>query len=326
MKIGIIGFGGIAPYHASCFLAHKAVTLVACSRSAANRQRGLQSGCSEAYRSIAEMYEQGKPDGVVICVSILNTVEVLKECVTYKKPILAEKPVGLSARETRECAQMAHRAGCSVMVALNRRFYSNMLAARQRVRDAGGALGIHVDSTDNMERIRALGKFPEEVIQRWLFANTIHSLDLIRFFCGDIDRITAFKRIDEKSILPDYAASMVMREGALAHYSGYFSSPGRWLIDIYCGGFRIKFEGHEDARLYKEGREMSAIPLDEADIKYKPGFFKQAQHFIGIVNGDMPVEFPVSTLDDAVQTMEMIEQIHNAPAVSCAVPEIRSVR
>jgi hypothetical protein len=51
------------------------------------------------------------------------------------------------------------------------------------------------------------------------------------------------------------------------------------------------------------------LEFDEVDRKHKQGFFRQDSTFIECVRTGTALPFPACDLDDAVQTMQMIDAI-----------------
>ena len=42
-----------------------------------------------------------------------------------------------------------------------------------------------------IEEIASTGQYSDSVMSRWIFANGIHCIDLIRYFVGDVDEVSS---------------------------------------------------------------------------------------------------------------------------------------
>jgi predicted dehydrogenase len=312
MRIGIIGYGRIAPHHLKAFAALEDVDVVVASRSSENRERATEDGASDTWEDWREMLEGDAVDGAVLTVPVLAIPEVLEELIEAGKPVLTEKPVGLHPSVTSALAGQAESHDTPVMVGMNRRFYSNIRAVRE-LAQAENLLGITVNAPDRMHRIVAADIHPPEVLDAWLYANIVHSLDLIRFWAGEALSVEAHRR-EVRQFAPSYAANVMCENGVLAQYTGHFSSPGKWLIDVYFEESRVSFTGHETSeRTFLDGT-TEEIALDAPDQEFKPGFFRQAEYFVdGIRSGG---GYEGYDLADAARTMELCRQLHEAPLVS----------
>jgi predicted dehydrogenase len=225
--------------------------------------------------------------------------------------LFVEKPVGLHPDETRAVARAADAARCRVMVAMNRRFYGNVRRVKELVTAHGPLLGITVNAPDRMWKIVPAGIHPEAVLDGWLYANIIHSLDLVRFWGGEPMSCHSVTLAAVRPHSPSYAATLLLSSGAIAQYTGHFASPGSWLIDVYLPDMRISFRGHETATLQRTDGSEEVLALDADDQRVKPGFLAQARCFRDAL-GDASL-FLGRDLDDAVRTMELVRSISEGP-------------
>ena len=51
------------------------------------------------------------------------------------------------------------------------------------------------------------------------------------------------------------------------------------------------------------------LPVDEVDVKFKPGLYGQNRFFLDAVRERRPIVYPAADLADAVKTMQLIEAI-----------------
>ena len=78
--------------------------------------------------------------------------------------------------------------GTPVQVALNRRHYSIFHKA---IEDAGGidqVRAISVEWSENLSKIKDKNGFSDEMISKYIFANSLHGIDMLLHFGGVLDK------------------------------------------------------------------------------------------------------------------------------------------
>src|SRR6185503_19943693 len=131
---------------------------------------------------------------------------------------LLEKPPGLSAPEAQRLADTAATNNCLNMVALNRRFYSVMQRAREEILAAGPLVSVVVEGPERLAEVKAVGVHPPEVIEGLLFANSIHCIDLLRYFGGDVQKVVATATQWNEAQDNSFGALMKFHSGATGQY------------------------------------------------------------------------------------------------------------
>lgn len=196
------------------------------------------------------------------------------------------------------------------MVGVNRRFYSTNIEGRRRLLAAGPLRTISVEAHEDIERVRSGTKFPPEVLRRWSAANGIHVLDLLRFFGGDVARVTAHQR-SFGGPMPDACSAVLEFDGgALGRAAMDWTAPGGHRYEARGPGVTLTSDlGFSRLTWRERGRDPETIELDDVDRSYKPGFYRQDATFLDCVRTGTPLPFPACTLDDAVKTMAMIDTI-----------------
>lgn len=98
----------------------------------------VASGDPGRGRPVAEVLD-ARPDAVVVSSRTAAHPDQIAACAERGLPILCEKPLALTLRETRAAIEAAERAGVVLQVSFQRRFDPGFADARRRVAD--GALG-----------------------------------------------------------------------------------------------------------------------------------------------------------------------------------------
>ena len=149
------------------------------------------------------------------------------------------------------------------------------------------------------------------MIESWIYSNSTHTIDLLRFFGGEIKRINTLSKSLKEKNGDQFVASMKFDSGALGTYTAHWYSPSGWSVILYGEGVTVKFKPLEKGIWIDTDFSEHEIHPDEVDIKYKPGFYRQMESFVKMVrNGRL--EPPGMNLEKALKTMELAKEFINA--------------
>jgi predicted dehydrogenase len=244
-----------------------------------------------------------------VLVSVEQMYRVTSSVIPFGLPLFIEKPPGLTPEENERLVLLARRYSVPTMVGFNRRYYSIFHKAIQIVRQHGSLRGVYIEGHEQMWLKReGSNKFSEAVLEQWLFANSIHTIDLLRFFGGEPKKLYAIAHRYKELKGDQFAAIMEFAGGAIGQYSAYWYSPGGWKVVLYGDGVTVEFSPLEKGRWIDKNFAIHEIIPDDIDIKYKPGFFRQMEDFVKLIKYGK-VEWPMSDLDSSYRTMILAEQI-----------------
>ncbi len=311
VRVAVIGAGKIAPQHLDVLRAFDDVTIA----GIANRGNSDLTPLAETYGIEATfsdwqlMLDTVQPDAALILVGPLQIAEIAGACLRRGMPSLIEKPVGFSSAETRALADLAEKNDVLNMVAVNRRYYSSINAARRAIRVRGPLMGIQIEAPEAIARIRTNSRHSAGVLDRWLIANSVHAIDLFRHVGGEVAEVQAMIHAWREPHADSFSATLRFESGALGTFIAHWQSIPGWRLSLYGDGVKAVLEPFERGVLvYKAGKEQP-IPIDPVDQQFKPGFYAQARAFIDALVYDEPLAPPASDLRDAAKTMQLIEQI-----------------
>ena len=192
------------------------------------------------------------------------------------------------------------------MVAMNRRFYSVFHKGLKYLQERDKKIdSIVVEGPERFSDIN-LPKFSEIVRENWMFANSIHCIDLIRFFGGDIRKIETNSEPRKFT----YSAIGHCSNHVEFTYISNWKSPGSWSITLYSDKTKIIYNPLETGIILENNEKQSISPSEE-DNKFKPGFYMQLSHFISNAMQGHKVTWPASDLADYCKTIELVEKIYN---------------
>ena len=302
VKLAIIGAGGMAREHIKAFQSIGVEVTGIYSRTAPKAKAladefAIKHVCS----SIDELYEQTKADYVVVTVNVIDVANIIRQAAKYSWKILAEKPAGHNYAEAVALEKALGAKAADVFVALNRRSLSSLMNAKSGMEKAASRRIVEISDQQNIAAALA-GGHPEEVVKYWMYANSIHSIDIMNYFCrGNVRQVTNLSKwhgADTDFVL----AHVIYDSGDEAFYRCYFKQPGPWSAVVATEQARYEMRPLEKLQIQNAGeRVLNEVPASEADLKFKPGFVVQAQNFVsgkGI------------TLTEANRSMELAYKIY----------------
>lgn len=316
LKLGIVGTGGFSKQHLHAIdwlrehQRHNVRVVAAHNRSQASNERAvLELGIPAAYATSKEMIESEHLDGIIIAVSATNLFEVTQSLIPYQIPLLVEKPPGLSSDDAKALSELATKHETSVLVGFNRRYYSIVQQAKTIIEQAGGLLGMRMDGFERYRMYRENQIVSEENLELLLTTNSIHCIDLIREYVGNIQRVEAFhNNHTSEPFNHRYSALIESETNIPVTFQAYWHSYGNWNYELYYPDGRIQFTNMEEATVYFRNGESYRIQPTSEDAEVKPGMVAQIEHFLQYVVGTRGYHGK-SSIHDAVQTMELIEKI-----------------
>jgi predicted dehydrogenase len=257
--------------------------------------------------STQELISNLMPDVILVCVSELSTEEVLSSLIHFQIPIVAEKPVGLSLEQALRIEAMASEAGCPVYVALNRRMYSSTKQVMEAVESSIGNRFVRIIDQENQIAARNSGQ-PDLVVSKWMFANSIHLIDYIRFVCrGDVTT-TSRKSYSLSADGWVMVSQIEFSSGDQALYTCYWNTPARWSVDISIGDRLWQLAPLESARVFTlNSLTPTEFLIDAKDLSAKPGIIGVLEETLNFLNG---LSTTLCSISDANGTMSLIESIY----------------
>jgi len=310
IRLGIIGAGWIAKQHLEVIKAIdglEAVGIASRTREKAERLKN-EYGLSVCAADLAELVDKSVPDALLVLVSPENMFDMTLAALKYKLPLFIEKPAGLSPEENHQLAALAKRDDISTMVGFNRRYYSIFRKGLDIIREHGQLLGVFVEGHERVWRVRESKSFSDQVLDSWIYANSTHTIDLLRYFGGEASNVNSIAHKYLETRGDQFAAVMEMASGAIGQYSAHWHSPGGWKVVLYGEGVTVEFKPLEKGFWTDKDFKTHEIAADEADLKFKPGFLRQMEAFEQLARNGRKA-WPMTDLEGSYQTMLLAQKI-----------------
>ena len=306
LRVGLVGAGLIARQHLGAMA--RVPELEAVGIFSRTREKAETLASEFAIPLVAggveELLAQARPDALMVLVSPQSMAQMAVACLDFGLPLFLEKPVGLSVAEAEAVARAAEEKRVPNMVGFNRRHYSVFHKGLARVLERGRLLAVHVEGSERMSVARGTGRFSEEVLRAWIFANATHTIDLLRHFGGEPEELCAFAASLHEPLGDQFAAALRFPSGVLGSFTGNWHSPGGWGVVLKGEGVTAEFRPLETCRLTFADGTSETLEPDADDVGVKPGFTGQLRAFAELAaTGVLPP--PSQDLSGALLTMRL---------------------
>jgi len=302
LRVAVIGCGGIArDIYLPLLDVHEGATVCACvDASESVRERMGDRFPNAAHLASADEIDADACDCALVLTPIREGLDAhygpVLALMRAGVPTLCEKPLSADLARAEEMVAASEAAGTLLMMSVNRRFAPVYRRAAEHF--AGHAIDMCA-----AEKSGAGGIFRE------LATNSIHSLDAMRWLCGEVAEVSGWC-LSEGEI--DLGASVSMRftGGALGSYV-MSRAAGRWIerMVLHGEGRTAIIDAPHALETIADGRRVAWCPDQACWQMPEPqrwGFAAQLDHFLACVRGDEQPHVPAR---DALASQRLAEQI-----------------
>lgn len=227
LNVAIIGLGGIGNTHAGVYKASDKASLAAiCDMDKARADKAAAQFGVPAFYSVADLVKNVKLDAVSVTTAGPENgghhFDPVMECFESGLHVLVEKPISNDIVKARQMVAKAEEKGLYFGVNLNHRFVPPAAKAKQWVNE--GKLGDLL----LMNMTMWIGN-PNES-SPWFHMRALHphSLDIMRFFCGDVKRVHAFfNRAPGRVCFSNVQVNLEFVNGVVGHLTGSYDANPR---------------------------------------------------------------------------------------------------
>ena len=224
LKVAVVGLGGIGNNHARYYQENANAELVAvCDIQPERADKAAEKYGVKAYYSVDELLQSEEFDAVSVCTAgvenggdhYLPTMQVLEA----GKHTLTEKPISNNIEHAREMVAKAREKGVKFGINLNHRFTpaATRLKKFQDDGELGEVLFINMALWINN---------PNES-SPWFHIRALHphSIDVMRFFGGEIARVQCFMHKGPgREIWSNLSLNVQFESGAVGHLTGSYDA------------------------------------------------------------------------------------------------------
>ena len=320
VRLGIIGFGGVAlskhiPAIARLRAVWEPVELAAvCSRGRRSGMRAEEIYGARWYGDAEEMLDGEELDGVIVCSPDALHYEHAVKCLERGIHVLVEKPLTDSLSSSKALCEKADETGRVLMTVSNKRFSPPYLRVKAFLTD-----GTIPDPGMFVTKFN-LGYDYVNILE----GGTVHVLDLMRYFMGDVKTLSAVgskKYSFNKTGYPfdNAVAAVTFESGAVGtvYTSNSALSLKPWeVVEIYGEKKWLRVDDQYTLTLYDDetGPAKSWTPVMPNTLLFDEefgGFMGLIQNFADSIRG---MERPLVTGYDGLKARELVSAFHIAAA------------
>ena len=272
VKIALIGAGKISQEYLNAIKKNKNFFTIKCiiGRTLTNVKKLSKKYCLKNYYDNIDKIFIHKVDIIIVAVDVSSTIKVVKRLKNFNGIIFFEKPLGVNFKETKLISKILEKNKKNCFVALNRRFYSNIQFAKNCLKKDSSPRIISVYDQENTNYLN----HKKIVIKNWMFANSVHLIDLLNFFArGVLKKITTTKKISKKEKI--FISKLTYSSGDIGLYTSVWNRPGPWSISISSSKYFFDFNPLEKLRVRNFPINKSIDVLLDEKNTLKPGFHGQ---------------------------------------------------
>ena len=273
LRVGVLGCGPIAQFaHLDACAKAKNADLHAICDAAPDLLARMQAtyAVPRAYADYDAMLADPEVEAVIVATSDAFHVAASIRALQAGKPVLCEKPLGVSVAEIEALRDVVRRTGLQLQVGHMKRFDPGLQAAHDFVRDGIGALlalkAWYCDSTHRYTMTDAVQPLPvtgrgvrkpevdpkSDLRRYYMLAHGSHLVDTARFLCGEITAVRA--RLLERFGAYCWFVETEFASGVLGH------------LDLTVA---VRMDWHEGFQLYGEAGSVVAKT-------YNPWYFRSS--------------------------------------------------
>ncbi len=231
LKVAVVGLGGIGTKHADIYHADERCDVVAvCDAFPEKAVVAAERYSARAFATVADMVSNADIDIASVCTAGVENggdhYEPTMELLGAGIPVLGEKPISNEIPKAREMVGLAKAKNLRYGINLNHRFTPAALRAKEWVDD--GRLG-----ELNIVNMTMWINNPNESSPYFhMRALHPHSIDVMRYFCGDVQKVQAFfKRGQGRKIWSNVQVNMQFENGVIGHLTGSYDAGGSYGLE-----------------------------------------------------------------------------------------------
>ena len=307
VRVGFIGCGGIARYHAGNLLKMDDVEIVAVYdpvEEQMDKMLAMTSG-GRKYSGYLDMYDNAELDAVYVCIPPYLHRDIEVEAAKRGINMYIEKPVATDMETVKKVNQSIEEAGIVTAVGFQDRYLDIIARAKEYIKghEIGIVYGAWIGGIPGVPWWRKKEQSGGQIVEQ-----SIHIIDMMRYFLGEAETVYSVGKSGIVKDLPgydieDYSATVItFKNGVVATlFTGcYVSDQAPNIgngITFVCRDVRIEYELRSHVRFIKQHS------LEEYRSVNNPGM-KADRTFIDAVKAKDP-SMVLSPYKDSMKSMEI---------------------
>lgn len=325
LNVAVIGMGNIGNTHAPVYQANDRSRLAAvCDIDKAKADAAAARYGVPAFYSVAELVQNVELDAVSVTTAGPENgghhFEPVMECLEAGLHVLCEKPISNDIEAARKMVAKADETGQYFGINLNHRFVPPAAKAKEWVQ--AGKLGDLL----LMNMTMWIGN-PNDT-SPWFHIRALHphSLDIMRYFCGDVRRVHAFfNRAPGRVCYSNVQVNLEFASGVVGHLTGSYDTNPRHNLE-HCevmgtDGRFVLDNVYQELTLYpRHSDELTVIrnSIMGGLSGFGATFINRINRWIEQVDERVPREEIDASGHDGLAVQEIIEAAIRSHESGCA--------
>lgn len=275
--VGFIGSGKTAEKHAEVIKTFKNYKLFSVfSKNLNNAEKFANKFKIENhYNNLNSFLYQKKYDLIIICLPPDQLLKILYFLKDLDTNIFTEKPLGLNLLEAKKILNLYKTRKHKKMkffVGYNRRFLESVMQLKKLAYKNTSKLFIDIQDQQDLGIAASLGH-NKEILDNWMYANSIHTIDFLNF----LSKGKPIKIVSKRVFLKGshiVTSNILFSNGDLARYICYWGRPASWSVVLSSDNKLFKLNPLEKLSI-TENKKIKIYEAVNFDKKFKPGFYYQ---------------------------------------------------
>ncbi len=232
LNVAVVGVGNIGNLHAGVYEKHPDCKIVAvCDIIEERSDKAAERYRTQGFYSIKSMLASGlQIDAVSMCTAGVENggdhYQATIELLNAGLPVLGEKPISNEIEKAKEMVALAKAKNLRYGVNLNHRFTPAAYRAREWV-DQGRIGEINI-----INMTMWINNPNESAPHFHMRALHPHSIDVMRYFAGDGEKVQAFfKKGKGRKIWSNVQVNMLFKNGIVGHLTGSYDAGGGYGLE-----------------------------------------------------------------------------------------------
>lgn len=301
IRVGMIGLGSFSRIALLPVLVTlEDVEMTACmSRTQVTvDQVARQYGFAKKYTSVDHLIQDGGITAAFVATPKQTHSEIVLPLLQNGIDVFCEKPIAMSLADGERLVRCSEENKRIFMIGFNRRYAPVYEKAKE-------ALGASPPEVCVAIKNRPGTEF------RATMENTIHMVDLMRWFCGECYDVQAHSRFVDPNYETTTAALLRFDSGTIGLLLGNRSC-GQWTerMEFHGGNRSIMVDSPDSLTIIDSKQEhtmrMTPLRMGWATVQEKMGFEQEIIHFLRCVETR---EEPRTSARDALKTHQLLDRI-----------------
>jgi len=305
IKICLIGTGNMGQCYANAIRSEKGIKIEkVIGRKIKKLEAFAKTNFIKHYQT--NFLNLNKIDAFIIAVSEEQFIKVITKLRILNKPFLCEKPVGINFKQSLLINSLI-RKNSKFFVALNRRFFNSVITLKEMIKKNKKPIKIIVNDQQDLLHAKKIKK-KQIVINNYMYANSIHLIDLARYLINSTSN--DFKIFNIKKKKNFIKSKIIFSNKDQIDYNCKWNVPGRWSIKLNLPNRKFLLKPIEDLLIKKKLKYCKYSKLiDNDDFNFKPGIKKIINSFKLILKSKKP-KYNLITMDDYLKSVFLVKCIY----------------